>query len=101
MGMAFRFMSGITSPQVVAEFRLKSANPLDKPSILFNYLQQESDREGFRQCVRLTRDIINQPAMDPYRGIEIQPGASVVSDAEIDAYIRQGVEKCLSPILHL
>ncbi len=96
-GHGFQVHVGHNKPASRGRIQIKSADPLDKPSILFNYLQQESDREGFRQCVRLTRDIINQSAMDPYRGIEIQPGASVVSDAEIDAYIRQGVESAYHP----
>ena len=40
---------------------------------------------------------MNQPAMDPYRGDEIQPGADVQGDDEIDAYVRQGVESAYHP----
>ncbi len=96
-GHGFQVHVGHNKPESRGRIQIKSAQPLDKPSILFNYLQQESDREGFRQCVKLTREIINQPAMDGYRGTEIQPGASVVSDDEIDAYIRQGVESAYHP----
>ena len=59
--------------------------------------QHEDDREGFRDCVRLTREIINQPAMDDYRGDEIQPGADVTSDEAIDAFVRQAVESAYHP----
>ena len=57
----------------------------------------EADRAAFRQCVRLTREIIGQPAFDEHRGAEIQPGDAVRGDAEIDAWIRQGVESAYHP----
>jgi choline dehydrogenase len=76
---------------------VQSDDPRQAPKILFNYLQHEDDREGFRNGVRLTRDIISQPAMDKYRGPEIQPGAQIQSDEEIDAFVRQAVESAYHP----
>jgi len=35
--------------------------------------------------------------MDPYRGEEIQPGVSVESDEEMDAWIRQNAESAYHP----
>ena len=69
----------------------------NKPQILFNYLDNGADREGFRQCVRLTREIIGQPAFDPYRDAEIQPGVDVTSDDEIDAWVRENAESAYHP----
>ena len=96
-GHGFQVHVGHNKPASRGRIRIRSAEPLDKPSILFNYLEKESDRQGFRQCVRLTREIMQQAAMDPYRGEEIQPGESVRSDDEIDAWIRQGVESAYHP----
>ncbi len=75
----------------------RSADVRDKPEIVFNYLQTKEDREGFRACVRLTREIIKQAAFDDFRGNEIQPGEHVQSDAEIDAFVRQAVESAYHP----
>jgi choline dehydrogenase len=47
--------------------------------------------------VRLTREIINQPAFDAYRAGEIQPGEQVVSDAQIDDFIRNNIESAYHP----
>jgi choline dehydrogenase len=47
--------------------------------------------------VRLTREIIHQPALDEYRGEEIQPGAHIQSDEEIDAFVRSAVESAYHP----
>ncbi len=72
-------------------------SPRDKPRILFNYLSEPDDWTEMRACVRLTREIFAQPAFDPYRGREIQPGSDVQSDAEIDAFIRAKVESAYHP----
>ncbi len=77
--------------------RLASANPLDKPRILFNYLGHADDLTEMRACVRLTREIFAQPAFDRYRGRELQPGADVQSDAAIDGFIRAKVESAYHP----
>ncbi len=77
--------------------RAKSADVRDKPEIVFNYLQTPEDIEGFRACVRLTREIIGQAAFDGFRDGEIQPGEHIKSDEEIDAFIRQSVESAYHP----
>jgi choline dehydrogenase len=76
---------------------LKSADPHDKPKILFNYMSHPDDWVGMRACVRLTREIFQQPAFAPYRGREIQPGADCVTDDQIDAFIAEHVESALHP----
>ena len=77
--------------------RLASTNPLDKPRILFNYLSEPDDWTEMRACVRLTREIFAQASFDRYRGREIQPGAGVQTDEQIDAFIRAKVESAFHP----
>jgi choline dehydrogenase len=77
--------------------RLASAEPRDKPKILFNYMSRPEDWQEMRACVRLTREIFAQPAFDRYRAREIQPGAAVQTDAQIDAFIRAKVESAFHP----
>ncbi|MCH4539742.1 choline dehydrogenase [Ochrobactrum sp. A-1] len=76
---------------------LRSANPREKPVIKFNYMSHEDDWADFRHCVRLTREIFGQAAFNPYRGAEIQPGAHVQSDDEIDNFIKEHVESAFHP----
>lgn len=76
---------------------LRSANPREKPVIKFNYMSHEDDWADFRHCVRLTREIFGQEAFAPYRGAEIQPGAHVQSDEEIDNFLREHVESAFHP----
>lgn len=77
--------------------RLASRDARDKPKILFNYLSHPDDLVEFRACVRLTREIFAQPAFDPYRGREIQPGPDVQTDDEVDAFVRAKVETAYHP----
>jgi len=77
--------------------RLRSPEPLDKPRIFFNYMSRPEDWEEMRACVRLTREIFAQDAFTPYRARELQPGAAVTTDAQIDAFIRARVESAYHP----
>ena len=77
--------------------RLASADSFDKPKIRFNYLTHPDDVVEMRACVRLTREIFAQPAFDPYRGREMQPGADVVADIDIDEFVRAKVESAYHP----
>jgi len=79
------------------EVTLRSADPEDAPRILFNYMSTEQDWEDFRRCIRLTREIFAQDAFAPYRGKEIQPGAEVQTDDELDDFIREHVESAYHP----
>ncbi len=85
---AFQVHLSQMRPSSRGHIKLRSADPREHPKILFNYCQTENDRQEFRDGLRLTREIVNQPAMDPYRGRELAPGERVQSDDEIDAYVR-------------
>ena len=96
-GHGFQVHVGPNKPHSRGRVQIISNNPADKPSILFNYLEDERDREDWRACVRLSREIIEQPALDAYRGDEIQPGVQIKSDDEMDAWVRENVESAYHP----
>ena len=77
--------------------RVRNGNPKDDPRILFNYMSHSDDWTEFRACVRLTREIMRQKALDPFRAEEIQPGPKVQSDDEIDDFIRHHCESAYHP----
>jgi len=74
-----------------------SRDPRKHPSILFNYMSCEQDWQEFRDAIRITREIMNQPALDPYRGREISPGLDKQSDADLDAFVREHAETAFHP----
>lgn len=96
-GHGFQVHVGHNKPKSRGRIQIRSADIREAPSILFNYLQDQADIEGFRACVRLTRNIIGQPAFDPYRDSEIQPGEQVQTDEEIDAFVRANGESAYHP----
>ncbi|CDF87013.1 choline dehydrogenase [Pseudomonas sp. QL9] len=77
--------------------QVTSRDPRKHPSILFNYMSTEQDWQEFRDGIRITREIMNQPALDPYRGRELSPGVDKKSDAELDAFIREHAETAFHP----
>jgi choline dehydrogenase len=77
--------------------RIRNNNPVESPRILFNYMSHADDWTEFRQCVRLTREIMQQKALAPFRAEEIQPGAAVQTDEQIDAFIREHSESAYHP----
>jgi choline dehydrogenase len=77
--------------------RALSADPAAHPKILFNYLSHPDDMPEWRKVVRLTREIVGQPAFDAFRGEEISPGHQLVSDEDIDRAVMEGVESAYHP----
>ena len=96
-GHGFQVHVGYNKPRSRGTIEARTPRVTDKPKIVFNYMQHADDIEAFRACVRLTREIIGQPAMDAYRGSEIQPGEDVQSDEDIDAFVRGAVESAYHP----
>ncbi|MEP1869047.1 MAG: choline dehydrogenase [Paraglaciecola sp.] len=96
-GHGFQVHVGHNKPKSRGSVTIQSADPSVAPKILFNYLQHQDDIEGFRACVRLTREIIEQSAFDEYRDDEIQPGKEIQTDEQIDAFVRQSVESAYHP----
>ncbi len=67
--------------------RLRSADPADKPVIKPNYLATEEDRRVAADCIRVTRKIVLQPALQRFHPQEYLPGAQVGDD---DAALIEG-----------
>ena len=78
--------------------RIRSADPRDPPSIVFNYLTTESDRQDMRDAVRISREIAAQRPFEPYQGGELGPGPGVPDhDDAIDAWVRRNAESAYHP----
>ena len=77
--------------------RLRSADPAADPVIRFNYMSHPDDWSDFRACIRLTREIMGQPAIESLIKREIQPGSGLKSDAELDSFIREHAESAYHP----
>lgn len=96
-GHTFSVANVLLHPESRGWVKLRSADPRDKPLIQLNLLQTEDDRAAFRRYVRFTRNFF---ATEPAAGLvrrEVMPGASVQTDAEIDAFVRSRISTAMHP----
>jgi choline dehydrogenase len=67
---------------------LRSANAQDAPRILFNLFKERSDVERAIRGLKLIRDIYQREPLRSLVAEEILPGAGVVSDADLEQFVR-------------
>ncbi|MCR5874717.1 GMC family oxidoreductase N-terminal domain-containing protein [Phenylobacterium sp. J426] len=60
--------------------RLRSPDPADAPRIAPSYLATPEDRRVAADAIRVTRRLMSQPALQPYRPEEYLPGPAVADD---------------------
>ena len=78
-------------PDSRGEVLLGSADPLARPRIVYRFFTAPNDLPTLREGFKRAREVAFQKAMDPYRDEEINPGLSVNSDADIDAWLKKVV----------
>ena len=96
-GHGYQVHAGVNKVSSRGNVRINSSDPKAKPTIIFNYMETEQDRQDWRDCIRLTREILSQPALDDFNAGEASPGIDVSSDEEIDAWVRANVESAYHP----
>lgn len=96
-GHGFQVHVGPNKPDSRGHVRISGPELERPPLIQFNYLSTEKDLADWRSCLRLTREILQQPAMDTYRAEEIQPGIDLSDDTAVDAWVRRNVETAYHP----
>ena len=84
-------------PRSRGQVTLKSANPLEKPLMTFNYFQDSEDLADMVNGFKKARELISQPAFDEFRGVELIPGPQVQSEADIEQFIRDAAETDYHP----
>jgi choline dehydrogenase len=77
--------------------KIVSRDPRVHPALRFNYLSTEQDRREWVEAVRVSRTILNQPALEPFNGGELSPGPSVQTDEEILDWVAREGETALHP----
>jgi len=77
--------------------KITSQDPRVHPALRFNYLSTEQDRREWLEAVHTARDILTQPAFEPFNAGEISPGPSVETDEEIIDWVARDAETALHP----
>ncbi len=71
------------NPSSRGSVRIRSADFRDAPAIDPNYLSTEDDRKVAADSLRVTRRIVEQPALAGYRPQEIKPGPQYQDDEQL------------------
>ena len=77
---------------------LRSADPFDKPRMIFNYLQTQHDIDCMTAAVRLIRELHRQPALAKFSGAELSPGSDIETDADILDWLRNNIDTSFHPV---
>jgi choline dehydrogenase len=77
--------------------KITSRDPRVHPALRFNYLSTDQDRREWVEAIRTARNLLTQPALDPFNGGEVSPGPSVQSDEEILDWVAREGETALHP----
>src|SRR5690349_14362679 len=76
---------------------ITSTDPRKHPALRFNYLSTDQDRREWVEALRVTRKILEQPALRAFDGGEVSPGPQVESDEQILDWVRKDAETALHP----
>ncbi|NBD96308.1 MAG: choline dehydrogenase [Gammaproteobacteria bacterium] len=85
-------------PRSRGHLALRSPDPREPIAIHANYLSDPIDLEMMLDCVRLSREILEQPAFKPFRAHEIFPGNDVTSRDGLIDFIRTKAETIYHPV---
>jgi choline dehydrogenase len=77
--------------------KISSTDPRVHPALRFNYLSTAQDRREWVEAIRIARDILRQPAFDPFNGGELSPGTAVETDEQILDWVGREAETALHP----
>jgi choline dehydrogenase len=77
--------------------KITSTDPRVHPALRFNYLSTDQDRREWVEAIHVARNILNQPAFDPYNDGETSPGPGVETDQQILDWVAKDAETALHP----
>jgi choline dehydrogenase len=83
------FTAYINRPRSRGAVSLLSADPLDRPLVDFNYLDDPDDMRLAMEGVQCSLRLLHARAFDDLRGLEIAPGLAARSSAAIEAFVRR------------
>ena len=85
-------------PSSRGSVHINTADSTQPPTILFNYLATQDDRNKMIAAVKWQRKILEQPALSTYIVEELRPGVHINSDEQILSHIRQRALSIYHPV---
>ena len=84
-------------PESKGSIHIKSKNPEEYPSIKYNFLSSQLDRDTLIAGVKLIRKLMQSSYMKEFCDNEIQPGYEASTDNDILEFIRNKAETLYHP----
>jgi choline dehydrogenase len=97
-GCGFTIGPTLLQPRSRGRVRLRSADPLTAPAIHANYFSAREDITPLITGLRMARELAATRALQAFAGDEYLPGRAVVSDSDLERYIRQRCETLYHPV---
>ncbi|MGF1723803.1 GMC family oxidoreductase [Photobacterium nomapromontoriensis] len=85
-------------PKSRGQLTLQSHDPEHPPKITANYLDHPEDIEVMIKAIKLSREILKQPAFNHYRSKEVFPGQAIQTDEALADFIRRKAESIYHPV---
>jgi choline dehydrogenase-like flavoprotein len=89
LGHGFVINSVGLYPRSRGRIRLAGADPFAAPRVAANLLADRADLAPLLAGLKLARRLFAAPAFARYRALEVTPGPTIRSDAELEAYVRR------------
>ncbi len=85
-------------PESKGSIHIKSNDPDEFPSIKFNFMSNQLDKDTLVDGVKLIRKLMQSAPMKEFCDLEIQPGMDYSSDEDILNFIRDKAETVYHPV---
>ncbi len=89
---------GLIYPKSSGEIRLRSANPMDAPTIDPRYFSDAADLEHLVTGVKITREIMASSPIKELLGAETAPTIAATTDDDLRAFVRRSVQTIFHPV---
>ena len=86
------------TPRSRGEIRLAGTDPRLPPRIAPRYLSAPADIDLLVEAVHVSRDIVQAPSLDDWRGEEVFPGTARQSRGALIEFIRRKAETIYHPV---
>ncbi len=88
---ALSILQSYWTPESRGSVLVRSADPQEAPAIRLNTLATAGDLAAFVRAIRRTREIVATEPLASAVAVEIHPGPTVQTDAELEAWVRATV----------
>jgi choline dehydrogenase len=96
-GHGYQVHVGPMYSDVRGSVKIVSPDPRRHPALRFNYLSTANDRREWVEAIQCARQILGQPAFEPFDAGELSPGPAVETAEQILDWVARDAETALHP----